>query len=47
MLQPPHEHTAGGVPTTPPAVLSHVVATAVALTEGAAMGAVASWNPLA
>jgi hypothetical protein len=51
MLPSPHEHTAGGVPTTPPAVLNLVVATAVALTEGAAlaaaMGAVESWNPLA
>jgi hypothetical protein len=51
MLPSLHEHTAGGVPTTPPAVLNPVVATAVALTEGAAlaaaMGAVASWNPLA
>jgi hypothetical protein len=51
MLPPPHERTAGGAPTTPPAALSHVVATAVALTEGAAlaaaMEAVVSWNPLA
>jgi hypothetical protein len=47
----PREHTAGGGPTTPPAVVNPVVATAVALTEGAALaaavGAVASWNPLA
>jgi hypothetical protein len=51
MLPSPNEHTAGGVPTAPPAVLNRVVATAVALTEGAAlaaaMGAVESWNPLA
>jgi hypothetical protein len=51
MLPSPHEHTAGGGATTPPAVLNPVVATAVALTQGAAlaavMGAVASWNPLA
>jgi hypothetical protein len=51
MLPSPHEHTAAGGPTTPPAVLSPVVVTAVALTEGAAlaaaMGAVESWNPLA
>jgi hypothetical protein len=51
MLPSPHEYTAGGAPTTPPAVLHGVVATAVALTEGAAlaaaMEAVASWNPLA
>lgn len=51
MLPAPHESTAGGVPATPLAVPSHVVATAVALTEGAAlaaaMGAVESWNPLA
>jgi hypothetical protein len=51
MLPSLHEHTAGGVATTPPAVLNPVVATAVALTEGAAlaaaMGAVESWNPLA
>jgi hypothetical protein len=51
MLPSPHEHTAAGGPTTPPAVLNPVVVTAVALTEGAAlaaaMGAVESWNPLA
>jgi|SRR5919109_4430785 hypothetical protein len=51
MLPSPHEHTAGGVPHHAPAVLNRVVATAVALTEGAAlaaaMGAVDSWNPLA
>jgi hypothetical protein len=50
MLPSPHQRTAGGVPTTPPAPMSHVVATAVALTEGAAlaaaMGTVTSWNPL-
>jgi hypothetical protein len=51
MLPSPHEHTAAGGPTTPPAVLNPIVVTAVALTEGAAlaaaMGAVESWNPLA
>jgi hypothetical protein len=51
MLPAPHERAAGGVPATPLAVPSDVVATAVALIEGAAlaaaMGAVESWNPLA
>jgi hypothetical protein len=51
MSRPPYEHTASGVSTTPPAVMNHVIATAVALTEGAAltaaMRAVSSWNPLA
>ena len=51
MSRPPYEHTASGVSTTPPAVMNHVLATAVALTEGAAltaaMCAVSSWNPLA
>jgi len=51
MMPSPHQHTASGVPTAPPAATNHVIATAVALTEGAAltaaMRAVASWNPLA
>jgi hypothetical protein len=51
MMPSSHEHTASGVPTTPPAVMNHVIATAVALTERAALTAamrtVASWNPLA
>jgi hypothetical protein len=51
MMPSPHEQPASGVYPTPPAVMNHVIATAVGLTEGAAltaaMRAVASWNPLA